>query len=184
VIELVFLLEEPSARYLLEGLIPRIISREHMLRFIVFQGKQDLEKRMTKRLRAWGSPSAKFVVLRDQDSGNCIQVKNGLVERCNSGQRPNALVRVACRELESWIVGDLVAFADEFSVPAARRAAGKKKFSSPDNLVNPVTELEKLFPCYQKVDGARRMGLRLSPDQNNSISFKIFCKGIQDLVKA
>ncbi|MFC3564278.1 AAA family ATPase [Xanthomonas dyei] len=42
--ELVFLLEEPSARAMLESLLPRILSDDIKYRLIAFEGKQDLEK--------------------------------------------------------------------------------------------------------------------------------------------
>src|SRR5690606_16453640 len=141
---------------------------------VVFEGKQDLEKRMNRTLRAWRTPGARFVVLRDQDAGDCKTVRQRLVERCE-GIRLHVLVRVACRELEAWIVGDLTAFADEFSTPQALRAVNKGKFSNPDVLNQPVEELRRFYPEYQKRSGARRMGVRLDPTRNSSPSFMAFC---------
>jgi hypothetical protein len=180
--ELVFLLEEPSAKDLLEGLVPRLLPPDWSARFIPFQGKQDLERRMSRFLRAWQNPSARFVVLRDQDSGNCEAVKRGLVERCAEAGRHDVLVRVACRELESWIVGDLDAFSEEFKVAAAAKAKRKAKFRNPDLLGSPMGELRSFVPTYQKRDGARRMGTRLDPGQNESTSFRNFCSGIVRLL--
>ncbi|MDM8547811.1 hypothetical protein QUF61_15070 [Candidatus Venteria ishoeyi] len=42
--ELVFLLEEPSARAMLEGLLPKIIPQDTFVRYLVFEGKQELKK--------------------------------------------------------------------------------------------------------------------------------------------
>lgn len=39
---LLFLLEEPSARDLLEGLLPRLLHGRAISRYLVFEGKQDL----------------------------------------------------------------------------------------------------------------------------------------------
>ncbi len=39
--ELVFLLEEPSARAMLEGLLPRLLPDGLPIRFIVFEGKKE-----------------------------------------------------------------------------------------------------------------------------------------------
>jgi hypothetical protein len=39
---LVLLLEEPSARDLLEGLLPRLLPEEVHVQYLVFEGKQDL----------------------------------------------------------------------------------------------------------------------------------------------
>lgn len=55
---IVFFLEEPSAREMLEGLLPRILPPDTMPRYIVFQGKKDLEKNLVKRLRSWLLPES------------------------------------------------------------------------------------------------------------------------------
>lgn len=180
--ELVILTEEPSARDLLEGLIPRLLPEGWTYRCINFEGKQDLEKRMGRTLRAWQNPGARFVVLRDQDSGECRAVKAGLLARCLAAGRPDALVRIACRELEAWVLGDLRAFAEEFGAPAAERAIGKAKYRDPDLLGSAIQELRVFFPAYQKRDGARRMGVRLDPARNSSSSFRVFCSGISKVV--
>lgn len=38
---LVFLLEEPSAKIMLEGVLPRVLPPEVDVHYIVFEGKQD-----------------------------------------------------------------------------------------------------------------------------------------------
>lgn len=176
--ELVFLLAEPSARDLLERLLPRLLPDQWTLRFVVFEGKQDLEKGLARKLRAWANPTARFVVLRDQDAADCHGVKSGLLSRCHDVNRGSILVRIACRELEAWILGDLDAFAKEFSAALARKMKEKRKYALPDLLSNPVNELRKFYPEYQKREGARRMGGLLHPSRNNSTSFKVFCKGV------
>lgn len=50
---LAFLIEEPSARALLEGLLPRLLPGESVHpRFLVFEGKQDLEANIARKLRS------------------------------------------------------------------------------------------------------------------------------------
>lgn len=178
------LTEEPSAKDLLEGLLPRLLPADWTFRCIPYEGKQDLENRMGLLLRTWRNPEAQFLILRDQDSGDCHAIKADLVARCQASGRRDALVRIACRELEAWVVGDLPAFAEEFSVPAAARARNKAKFRNPDMLGNPVSELRHFVSGYQKRDGARRMGLRLNTNSNQSPSFLAFCHGVQKLVAA
>src|SRR5690606_26829114 len=100
--ELVVLTEEPSARDLLTGLLPRLLPVDWSFRCYPYEGKQDLEKRGLLLLRAWQNPNALFVVLRDQDSGDCRLVKARLAERFVDERRGRPiLLRVACRELES-----------------------------------------------------------------------------------
>ena len=48
---LVFFLEERSAREMLKGLVPRLLSNRFEVFYIVFEGKQDLEKRFIPRLK-------------------------------------------------------------------------------------------------------------------------------------
>ena len=70
--ELVFLLEEESAKQMLEGLMPRILPPDVTVRYVVFEGKQDLEKQLVRRIRLYRHPDARFVVVRDQDGGDCV----------------------------------------------------------------------------------------------------------------
>lgn len=105
---LVFLLEEPSAEAMLEALLPRILPDGYLYQFVVFEGKSDLEKRLVMRLREWRKPDCRFIVMRDKDSDICTEVKAGLRQKCREGQHPEALVRIACCELESWYLGDLL----------------------------------------------------------------------------
>lgn len=72
---LVFLLEEPSAREMLNGLLPRLLPENITFRCIVFEGKQDLENNLIRRIRSYRVPKSRFVVVRDQDSGDCFKIK-------------------------------------------------------------------------------------------------------------
>jgi len=56
--ELVFLLEETSAKAMIEVILPKIVPEELNItyRYIVFQGKQDLEKEITRKLKGYYNP--------------------------------------------------------------------------------------------------------------------------------
>jgi len=70
---LVFFLEELSAQEMLVSFLPSLLPPQGIdLKFVVFEGKSDLEKRMVLRLREWRKPDCKFVILRDKDSADCI----------------------------------------------------------------------------------------------------------------
>lgn len=181
---LVFLLEEPSAKDLLQGLIPRIAPNNVHIQYLVFEGKQDLEKQLVRKLRSWLAPESLFVVLRDQDSAECRDVKRALLALVRESGRADVLIRVACRELESWVLGDWHAVAKAYQQPRLRAQAQKAPYRNPDRLAHPVTELRKFLPDYQKRDGARRLGALLDPDRNQSPSFKAFCSGLQNLLRA
>ena len=65
---IVFLLEEASAREMLKGLLPQILPSGFDVKFIVFEGKQHLDKELERKLRGWRLPNSTFIVLRDQDA--------------------------------------------------------------------------------------------------------------------
>ncbi len=103
--ELVFLLEEPSAREMLRGLLPRILPPGVSFRLIAFEGKQNLEGQLALKIRGYRVPDARFIVIRDQDSGDCRRIKAKLKALCAGAGHESALIRIACRELESWYSG-------------------------------------------------------------------------------
>lgn len=181
-ITLVLFLEEPSAKALLEGLLPRLLPmRDISLRFVVFEGKQDLEKQIVRKIRVWRLPDTRFVVLRDQDSADCQDVKESLVKLCQKANHPEALVRVACREIESWYLGDLEAVGRALDLPHMGKHQESKKYRDPDNLSKPSRELELLSAGrYQKVSGSRAIGLHIELDgRNRSHSFGVFLQGLR-----
>ena len=75
--DLVFLLAERSMNELLEVLLPRIIPETVTFKCIHHEGKQDLEKSIPRKLKAWKT-AGRFVIIRDQDSGDCVEIKNNL----------------------------------------------------------------------------------------------------------
>jgi len=180
--ELVFFLEELSARAMLEGFLPKIVSDLVRCRFIVFEGKQDLERQMVKRMRGYLVPYARFVVLRDKDSEDCRDVKRRLVGKCAEGNHPDSLVRVACHELESWYLGDLAAVEAALGFTGLARQQHKTPYDKPDDMAAPARKLQSISPTYQKVGGSRAIGPYLDPVKNRSQSFGIFVAGVQELV--
>jgi hypothetical protein len=180
---LVCLLEEPSAREMLQGVLPRILPSGWHVRYIVFQGKQDLEKNLVIKLRGWLAPDSLFVVLRDQDAGDCHKVKQGLVALCRQAGREHTLVRVACRELESFYLGDLAAVEKGLGYSGLARMQRKKQFRAPDSLANPALELERLTAgLYQKVAGSRAIAPHLELEGNTSHSFNALLQGLRRIV--
>ena len=179
---LVFCLEEPSAKAMLEGVVPRLFP-DVQCHYMVFEGKQDLHKRLVMRLRHWQG-DALFVVMRDQDSGNCIEIKGQLAALCEQAGRPNALVRIACCELESFYLGDLAAVEQGLQIAGLARQQGNQKFRDPDRLVNAAEELKKITRnSYQKLSGSRSIAPYLRLDEGHrSTSFKALLTGLQRIM--
>ncbi len=173
--ELVFLLEEPSAKAMLESLLPRILSEEIAFRCIPFEGKQDLEKQLSRKIRAYQNPTARFIVLRDQDSHpDCAAVKHHLLHLCHlSGRAAQCLVRIACRELEAFYLADLLAVERALGIQGLAHQQQSRKFRSPDTLGSPSQELQRLTKGqYAKVSGSRAIGRELCVENARSPSFR------------
>ena len=123
--------------------------------------------------------------MRDQDAGDCHVIKAGLVTRCRAGGQPAALVRIACRELESWYLADLTAVESALKVSGLAAKQHKRNYRAPDRLPSPSHELQKLTRgLYQKISGSRAIGLHLDPENRRSNSFRVFVEGIRRLVTA
>lgn len=181
---LVFLLEEPSAEEMLKGVLPRILPDDIFVRYLVFEGKQDLEKKLERRIRGWMAPQSFFVVMRDQDSADCFSIKRNLLEKCRNAGRVDSLVRIACRELESFYLGDLEAVEKGLNIKNLGAKQNKSKYRSPDTIGNPEEELISLTDKrYQKVSGSRAIGPHLALDDlNRSHSFNVLVSGIKSFV--
>jgi len=61
---LVFMLEEPSMKVLLDDLLPRMFPDMAIL-CVAHEGKSDLEKSIPRKLKNWQIPGDTFIVVRD-----------------------------------------------------------------------------------------------------------------------
>lgn len=183
---LVFFLEEPSAKAMLQGVLPRVLPPDIAVHYMVFEGKQDLQKLLVRRMQHWQKPDSRFIVLRDQDSGDCHQVRQHLLKLCTQAGKPEALVRVACHELESFYLGDLCAVEQGLDLKGLSKRQNGRKFRPPDQLTNASEELKKLTgQRYQKLSGSRAIGPYLQVDgRNRSRSFNVLLDGIRRVAAA
>lgn len=185
---LVCLLEEESAKILLESLMPRLFPKSEVsIHFQTFQGKQDLEKNLERRIRVWLAPDTVFLIMRDQDSGDCKRIKTQLLDIIKkTGKEDDCLVRIACHELESFYLGDLDAVAEAFGAPSLKKLKKKSKFREPDQLSNACEEFKKLLPAAEsksKVNWARKMAYHLSTEGSSSSgSYRALVTGLRRLL--
>ena len=181
--QLVFLLEEESMKALLDVLLPKILPANTLFICIPHEGKQDLEKSIPRKLKAWQTADTAFVIVRDKDRADCIEIKKRLVDLCAQAGRGDSLVRIACHELEAWFLGDLAAVEKAFAIKKLAAHQQKSKFKEPDKLANASEELEKLVKGYRKVSGARKIAPHMNIYQNYSHSFNCFISGVSRLLK-
>jgi hypothetical protein len=182
---LVCFLEEPSAKEMLKGILPKILSDNIEPRYIVFEGKQDMEAQLARKLRGWLEPDTVFLIMRDQDSSDCKKVKEKLSNLCREADRSQTLIRIACRELESFYFGDLSAVEKGLGINNIAGHQRKAKYRIPDRIINPSKELEKLTNGkYQHIKGSRSIAPHLSLDNNTSHSFNVLVSGIKRLTQS
>jgi len=179
--KVVFLLEEQSMEVLLNALLPRIFP-ELDFQCVPHEGRNDLEKSIPRKLRAWREPGVQFVILRDNDGGDCFATKRRLQQICSSAGRPDTLVRIVCQELEAWYLGEPDAMAEAFEDEKLRRIGRRARFRDPDNVRQPSDELERLVLSFQKVGGARLMAQFLSRERNRSPSFQSLLSGVDKIL--
>ena len=118
-----------------------------------------------------------------RDAADCLTIKREPARKCREAEKPETIIRIACRELESWYFGDLAAVGSALGLPNLVRYAKQRKYRIPDAIHSPGTELRKIsHNTNQKVAGSRAIGPRLSPDNNLSHSFGVFVAGIRRAV--
>jgi hypothetical protein len=181
---LVCLLEEPSAGEMLKELFKRLLPPHVHPVIIPFEGKRDLDRQLERKLRGWNRPDSVFLVLRDQDAGDCVAIKNGLLEKIRrTGKQSCTLVRISCHELESFYLGDMQAVETGLGIHGLARQQNKAKYRNPDALGNPSEELMKLTGGkYQKLSGSRAIAPYLDLENNRSHSFNVLIAGLRRFV--
>jgi hypothetical protein len=109
------LVEESSMKNFLGNILPRILPEGICFNQNCFirthEGKQHLKKEIPNKIRAYRHSRipVKVIIIQDQDSDDCKILKARLKQLVDdSGPIPN-LIRIACRELEAWYLGDLEA---------------------------------------------------------------------------
>ena len=175
---IVFLLEEYSMKVLLDGLLPRLFPGL-LFQCIPHEGKGDLEKSIPRKLRAWREPGVRFVIVRDNDHGDCLALKDRLRRLCSDRSEEDWLIRIACQELEAWYLGEPDALADAFRKESLRRTGSRARFRKPDAVPYPAAAVARLVPEFQKVSGARLLAKQLTRERNRSPSFHATLNGIE-----
>jgi hypothetical protein len=117
--ELVFFLEEASAKAMLEKLVPRIVPQTLVLRFFLSRASK---------------------ISRRTCPGVCVDTSLPMRVLLSSEIKTQATV-------------------------------GKARYRDPDSIESPSRELRRIVSEYQKVDGSRRIGELIDPNNQKSRSF-------------
>ncbi|MCB1160045.1 MAG: DUF4276 family protein [Leptospiraceae bacterium] len=179
------LVEEPSMEECLRNLLPGIVPEHWKLDVNYFirkhQGKGDLKNSIINKMKVfnhWHEPIS-VVILHDQDIADCRKIKHDIQQWCGDYRNP-LLIRIVCRELESWYLGDLKAIEKAFPKFKSNKYENKANFKNPDNLHAKET-LKKILPEYKEIQSSRVISQNLDIQKNRSTSFQQFIKGIQKI---
>jgi hypothetical protein len=177
---LVILTEESSMKEVVKAVLPKIGVSLDQVTIIEHQGVSHLESSLQRKLKGWTDPNANFLVLRDNDNGDCHARKSRLVDLINaSGRGAQSKVRIVCQELEAWFIGDKTALE---SSSLFRKIPARFCTRDPDQIMQPSRELSKLCPGYGKVSGASIIARHLDPERNRSASFHQTVSAIRQLI--
>ncbi len=181
------LTEELSMAIFLEQFLPFILPHDYRVNENCFvrphEGKSDLQKSIPKKMKQYphfGYP-VKVLIIHDQDSNDCVELKNALLELAATTTNIPLVVRIACRELENWYLGDLKAVEALYPETRATSFIGKAKFRTPDNLGG-AFELEKMTKRFSKTQAARDIPKLMNIEANTSYSFQQFRIGLHKLL--
>ena len=181
--------EESSAGIVFNSLLPAILPESVTFSIYSHQGKEDLKKALTTTVPSLSKiPGARILITQDQDNDDCTLVKKELSNLLNNTCHSPYLIRVICRELESWFLGDLSALEAIFPRVRPEKYRGTQKFRNVDDIKKPSMMLLSIIPDYKgrtylpKLELSQKIAPVLHHENNSSVSFRHVVSGIKKLI--
>jgi len=182
--------EEPSAKKVFDALLPRMLPEDAYFRVYPHQGKQDLKNALKTSLPTISKiPGSKVLITIDQDSEECVDVKSNLQEIIDGNCHCDYLIRIVCKELESWFLGDLEAIALAYPRFKPEQYQNKAEIRNVDRITTPNKYLLRAIPEYAQMDTLPKLTVAesISPfldlSRNRSTSFNNTISAIKTLVR-
>lgn len=121
--------------------------------FTKFRGKSVLLKEVAKRIgtleKEANHKNYYYIILVDKDNDDCNKLKQGIVDGCEEQSggllaKGRLLVRIVCRELESWYLGDLNAVKSAYPKSKISKNKNPEKITKPyETILKSVDETSK-----------------------------------------
>ena len=145
--------EEPSAKKVFDVVLRQVLPSDVTFKVIAHQGKQDLEKALKTTLPTLSRvPGAKILITMDQDNSDCKLLKSQLNDIVEENCQCDYLIRIICRELEAWFLGDLIAVKSAYPRFNPSLHLGKVTLRNVDKVASPDEYLLRIIPEYAKRD--------------------------------
>jgi hypothetical protein len=182
--------EEPSAKKVFDIILPKLLPENVSYRVYPHQGKQDLERALKNSVPTISKiPGSKIIITRDQDSSDCKLVKKYIKEKIELNCSCEFKIRIVCRELESWYLGDLHAIKEAYPRFRPDQYQNRTDFRNVDNITSPSKYLLKIIPEFKKraslpkLEVADSITPHLDLEANRSTSFNRTLEAIKSFVE-
>ncbi|NJN77573.1 MAG: DUF4276 family protein [Saprospiraceae bacterium] len=121
----------------------------------------------------------RLIVIQDQDSNDCMVLKQDLIDliQTQNLHQPH-LIRIACKELENWYLGDMQAIEAVYPTFKARTHQRKAKYRHSDNIFG-ADDLERQVKGFSKGYASKNIPKNMILDKNTSPSFNHLVSGVQ-----
>ncbi|MEZ4774357.1 MAG: DUF4276 family protein [Bacteroidia bacterium] len=169
----------------LREILPKILPEDYQLDVNCFirphEGKSHLKKSIPIKMKAYPRYPypVKVLIVHDQDSNDCLILKKDLQALCNSDIP--VVIRIACRELENWYLGDFQAIEAVYPEIKAAKFEKKAKYRNPD-IVFGSKELEGITKNFSKSHASREIPRYMNINNNQSPSFQHLILGLKKLI--
>ena len=151
-------------------------------KIIPHQGKNHLldDLPRTFQTQAGLGGDRKIVVLCDQDSDDCRELKRKIRDKVPAKLRDRTLIRVVCCELEAWYLGDKDALIAAY--PDCGRIGSGDWSKNPDGFRRPSSKIKEKARGFDKVVAGEKVSGKIrNLKDNRSPSFRVFVSGLRGL---
>lgn len=180
--------EELSCKSLVDRIVPGLLPKGADFHVYDHQGKQDLEQALKSTVPSISRiPDSRILITIDQDNSNCKQLKVKLLNLIEGKCLCPYMIRIICRKLECWYLGDLQAIKAAYPRFDPDKHTHASAFRNVDNIQNAPEKMLKIVPelnkreYLPKLEFSRKVSAHLNIDRNTSTSFRHFVSAVRKL---